>query len=127
MLQPSVDVYILPLSFVDYQVERRKRGKSEVVPMPSDQYTLELTNYTVGELDTQKSRVTGLVVGYTEAVLQDKSILYTLIGCGVTPTVHVAILYSEKYRKFLLILIPPKIHRSEILVIVSCVTRGLDI
>lgn len=77
MLQPSVDVYILPLSFVDYQVERRKRGKSEVVPMPSDQYTLELTNYTVGELDTQRSRVTGLVVGYTEAVLQDKSILYS--------------------------------------------------
>ena len=77
MLQPSVDVYILPLSFVDYRVERRKRGKSEVVPMPSDQYTLELTNYTVGELDTQRSRVTGLVVGYTEAVLQDKSILYS--------------------------------------------------
>ena len=94
MLQPSVDVYILPLSFVDYRVERRKRGKSEVVPMPSDQYTLELTNYTVGELDTQRSRVTGLVVGYTEAVLQDKSILFSHWLRSHPPTVYIAVLYS---------------------------------
>jgi len=76
MLQPSVDVYILPVSFVDYRVERRKHGRTEVVPMPSDQYTLELTNKTVGNLDPQRSRVTGLIVGYTEVVLQDKSILW---------------------------------------------------
>ena len=76
MLQPSVNVYILPLSFVDYRVERRKHGRTEVVPMPCDQYTLELTNSTVGKLDRQRSRVTGLIVGYTEVVLQDKSILY---------------------------------------------------
>ena len=93
MLQPSVDVYILPLSFVDYQVERRKRGKSEVVPMPSDQYTLELTNYTVGELDTQRSRVTGMVVGYTEVVLQDKSILFSHWLWSHPPTVCIAVLY----------------------------------
>ena len=42
--------------------------------MPSDQYSLELTNTTVGSLDTQRSNVTGLVVGDTEVVLQDKSI-----------------------------------------------------
>lgn len=29
MLLPSADVYILPLSYVDYHVERRKHGKSE--------------------------------------------------------------------------------------------------
>ena len=75
MLQPSVDVYILPLSFVDYRVERRKQGRTEVVPMPSEQYTLELTNRTVGTLDKMRSRVTGLVIGVTEVVLQDKSIL----------------------------------------------------
>ena len=74
MLQPSMDVYILPLSFVDYRVERRKQGRTEVVPMPSEQYTLELTNTTVGTLDKQRSRVTGLVIGDTEIVLQDKSI-----------------------------------------------------
>ena len=44
--------------------------------MPSEQYSLELTNTIVGRLDPQRSRVTGLVVGYTEAVLQDKSILF---------------------------------------------------
>ena len=75
MLQPSVDVYILPLSFVVYRVERRKQGKTEVVPMPSEQYSLDLTNTTVGRLDPQRSKVTGLVVGFTEVVLQDKSIL----------------------------------------------------
>lgn len=73
MLQPCSDVYILPLSFVDYRVERRKQGRTEVVPMPSDQYTLELTNTTVGRLDRRRSRVTGLVIGDTELVLQDKS------------------------------------------------------
>ena len=72
MLQPSVDVYILPLSFVDYRVERRKHGRSEFT-MPSEQYSLELTNTTVGKLDSERSRVTGLVVGYTE--VQDISIL----------------------------------------------------
>ena len=75
MLQPSMDVYILPLSFVDYQVERRKHGRSEFITMPSEQYSLELTNTTVGRLDSKRSRVTGLVVGYTEVVLQDISIL----------------------------------------------------
>ena len=30
MLQPSMDVYLLPLSFVDYRVERRKQGRTEV-------------------------------------------------------------------------------------------------
>ncbi len=75
MLQPSMDVYILPLSYVDYEVERRKHGRSDIITMPSEQYSLELTNTTVGKLDRERSRVTGLVVGYTEAVLQDMSIL----------------------------------------------------
>ncbi len=63
MLQPSMDVYILPLSFVQYRVERRKHWRSEVIAMPSEQYSLELTNTTVGRLHPQRSRVTGLVVG----------------------------------------------------------------
>ena len=75
MLQPSADAYIMVQSFLDYQVERKKYGKIEVVSMPSDQYTLELTNLTVGRLDRKRSRVTGLVVGDTEVVLQDRSIL----------------------------------------------------
>ena len=42
--------------------------------MPSEQYSLELTNTTVASLDIQTSNVTGLVIGDTEVVLQDKSI-----------------------------------------------------
>ena len=75
MLQPCVDVYILPLSFVDYRVERRKHGHVETVPLPSDQHSLQLTNTSVAELNARRSRVTGLVLGFTEVVLQDKSIL----------------------------------------------------
>ncbi len=75
MLQPCTDVYILRLSFVDYRVERRRHGRVEQVPLPSDQHSLQLTNETVAELDSQKSRVTGVIIGFTEVVLQDKSIL----------------------------------------------------
>ncbi len=59
MLRPAMDVYILPLSFVDYQVERRKHGRSEFITMPTEQYSLELTNTTVGKLDCERSKVTG--------------------------------------------------------------------
>ena len=83
MLQPSMDVYILPLSFIDYRIERRKHGRSEVITMPSEQYSLELTNTTVGELNLQRSRVTGLVVGYTEIVLQDISILLQRVNLEI--------------------------------------------
>ena len=41
--------------------------------MPSDQYNLVLTNTTVAKLNRLKSRVTGMVIGDTEIVLNDKS------------------------------------------------------
>ena len=53
------------------------QDKTEVVAMPSDQYSLELTNTTVASLDVPTSNVTGLVVGNTEIVLQDKRILHS--------------------------------------------------
>ena len=94
MLQPSADAYILVQSFLDYHVERKKYGKIEVVPMPSDQYTLELTNVTVGRLDRKRSRVTGLVVGDTDVVLQDRSILICVmcVRACVCVRVHACIL-----------------------------------
>ena len=46
-----------------------------VIPMPSNQYYFELTNETVGRLDHTSSQVKGLVIGYTQIVVQDKSIL----------------------------------------------------
>eukprot|EP00731_Ephydatia_muelleri_P025275 Em0017g358a len=89
MLQPSADAYILVQSFLDYHVERKKYGKIEVVPMPSDQYTLELTNLTVGRLDRKRSRVTGLVVGDTEVVLQDRNMLHMPATSRPSATIHV--------------------------------------
>lgn len=75
MLMPSMDVYLLPLSFVDYHIQRRKHGRTEVVPLPSSQYSLHLSNLTVAELDPLLSRVMGLVLGFTEVVVEDQSIL----------------------------------------------------
>ncbi|CAI8026947.1 Nuclear pore membrane glycoprotein 210 [Geodia barretti] len=89
MLQPAMDVYILPYCIVHYTVERKKQGKTEVVVMPSDQYSLELTNTTVASLDTPSSNVTGLVVGDTEVVLQDKNMLHTPSATKPSAGVHV--------------------------------------
>ena len=41
--------------------------------MPSDQYSLELTNETVAVLDRKISRVTGMTIGDTTILLLDKS------------------------------------------------------
>ena len=75
MLIPSMDVYILIFSFVDYHIQRRKHGRIEMVPLPSNRYSLSLSNSTVGELNPELSRVTGLVLGYTEVIVEDQSIL----------------------------------------------------
>ena len=48
MLFPSSDVYILPLSYVDYVVERRKYGRMEILSVPSEQYKFIVANETVG-------------------------------------------------------------------------------
>lgn len=89
MLQPAMDVYILPFCTVHYTVERKKQGKTEVVAMPSEQYSLELTNTTVASLDVQTSNVTGLVIGDTEIVLQDKNMLHTPSATKPTAGIHV--------------------------------------
>ena len=41
--------------------------------MPSDQYSLSITNTTVCSLDRELSRATGRVIGDTNIVLHDKS------------------------------------------------------
>jgi len=74
MLMPSMDVYILPFSFLHYRVQRRKHGVIEVVPLPSPHHSLHLTNSTVAELDNDTSRVLGVELGFTEVVLEDHSI-----------------------------------------------------
>ena len=85
MLFPSADQYIMRFSTVDYRVERRKHGRTEgmavlshgdcpaltpslSVRMPSDQYSLDLTNTTVASLDRSLSRMTGLVIGLSSTV-----------------------------------------------------------
>jgi len=56
-----------------------------VVPMPSSRYYFELTNETVARLDHTSSQVTALVIGYTNLVVQDKSILLCeYIGIHIT-------------------------------------------
>ncbi len=46
------------------------------IPMPSQQYFLELQDAEIGELETKTSIVTALKLGSTELVLKDKSEIY---------------------------------------------------
>ena len=80
MLVPSMDVYILPFSFLHYQVQRRKHGIMEVVPLPSPHHSLHLTNSIVAQLRNSTSRVLGVELGFTEVVLEDHSILQVCWG-----------------------------------------------
>lgn len=48
LLRPAIDVYILPQSYVDYKVERKKHRKIELLKVPSEQYQLSVLNSTVG-------------------------------------------------------------------------------
>ena len=50
-------------------------NSSAVVPMPSSQFELRLSNTTVGQLDVKQSSVMGIQSGYTKVTLVDKSIL----------------------------------------------------
>lgn len=47
-----------------------------VVTMPSTQYRLALGNSSVGSLTESNSMVTGLALGHTQIMLQDRSILF---------------------------------------------------
>ena len=43
------------------------------IPMPSQQYYLEVINNAIGELDVRASVVQAKEAGFTEVVLKDKS------------------------------------------------------
>ena len=49
------------------------------IPMPSQQYFLEVINDAIGELDQKTSVVTAKEQGFTEIVLKDKSKGYFLL------------------------------------------------
>ncbi|KAI6647347.1 Nuclear pore membrane glycoprotein [Oopsacas minuta] len=71
MLFPSSDVYILPLSYVDYVVERRKYGRMEILSVPSEQYKFIVANDTVGYIHRDLPRFTGVQLGQTDVILRD--------------------------------------------------------
>ncbi|XP_065903533.1 nuclear pore membrane glycoprotein 210-like isoform X3 [Dysidea avara] len=89
MIRPASEVYITPFSVIHYQLERIKHGHSEVIPMPSNQYYFELTNETVARLDHASSQVKGLVIGYTQIVVQDKNTLEHLSAIKPSSGIHV--------------------------------------
>ena len=57
-----------------------------VVPLPSNQYSLELTDTSIGELVVDKSRVIGIDYGHTELRLLDSN---TPIDHNVSADVYV--------------------------------------
>ncbi|KAG1690966.1 Nuclear pore membrane glycoprotein 210 [Nymphon striatum] len=72
MLNPAHDVYLLPDCHVQYKVELIKQGRPHEIKMPSDQYYLEVKNSDTVHLDSSRSDVTGLSIGSTTILLNDK-------------------------------------------------------
>ncbi|XP_029186949.2 LOW QUALITY PROTEIN: nuclear pore membrane glycoprotein 210-like [Acropora millepora] len=80
MLKPAHDVYIVVNTSITYSVVRLRQGKVTVVPMPSSQFELRLSNTTVGQLDVKQSSVMGIQSGYTKVTLVDKNMLHIHTG-----------------------------------------------
>lgn len=74
VLNPTSDVYILPEMSIQYQVELIKQRKAHIIPMPSDQYYLEILNTDIAVLNPATSTVTGYKFGFTQIILKDKNI-----------------------------------------------------
>nr|XP_054758778.1 nuclear pore membrane glycoprotein 210-like isoform X1 [Lytechinus pictus] len=72
-LNPSQDIYILVHAYIYYSVEKIRQGKTTIVTMPSTQYRLALGNASVASLTESNSMVTGLVLGHTQIMLQDRN------------------------------------------------------
>ncbi|KAG1651503.1 Nuclear pore membrane glycoprotein 210 [Nymphon striatum] len=89
MLNPAHDVYLLPDCHVQYKVELIKQGRPHEIKMPSDQYYLEVKNSDTVHLDSSRSDVTGLSIGSTTILLNDKNT--TNIGAFRQPSagIHV--------------------------------------
>ncbi|XP_015750175.1 PREDICTED: nuclear pore membrane glycoprotein 210-like, partial [Acropora digitifera] len=80
MLKPAHDVYIVVNTSITYSVVRLRQGKVTVVPMPSSQFELRLSNTTVGQLNVKQSSVMGIQSGYTKVTLVDKNMLHIHTG-----------------------------------------------
>ncbi|XP_067124588.1 nuclear pore membrane glycoprotein 210-like isoform X2 [Centruroides vittatus] len=59
---------------IQYQVELIKQRKAHIIPMPSDQYYLEISNTEIADLNPATSTVTGYKFGFTQIILKDKNI-----------------------------------------------------
>ncbi|NXU54806.1 PO210 protein, partial [Turnix velox] len=84
LLNPAYDIYLLVGTSVQYRVQKIRQGKITDLPMPSDQYELQLQKdmidavgdplWPVARLDQATSVVTALQQGQTNLVLGYKSI-----------------------------------------------------
>ncbi|KAJ8036585.1 hypothetical protein HOLleu_20604 [Holothuria leucospilota] len=85
MLNPSQEIYILPHCQVPFYVEKLRQGKVTVLPMPSNQYSLQVANESVATMDPQTSILTGVTLGDTNVTLRDNNIRegFSLPSTGV--------------------------------------------
>ncbi|XP_072569892.1 nuclear pore membrane glycoprotein 210 [Paramormyrops kingsleyae] len=84
LLSPAYDVYLLVGTSVQYKVQKIRQGKITELSMPCDQYELQLQNsmvdpdgdlpLPVARLKQETSKVLALQRGYTNIVLDHKSL-----------------------------------------------------
>ncbi|RWS29275.1 nuclear pore membrane glycoprotein 210-like protein [Leptotrombidium deliense] len=74
MLIPSHDIYLIPNANIKYAVNMIRSGRTQQIPIPSEQYFFELSDSNVASLNEQSSVVTALKEGSTSIILKDKNI-----------------------------------------------------
>ncbi|KAG8201918.1 hypothetical protein JTE90_027395 [Oedothorax gibbosus] len=87
-LKPA-HIYILPGTQVKYQLELIKQGKAFPVPLPSDQYYLEMGDKSVASLADSISVVTALKYGTTNIVVKDRYITGKEVAYLPSAVIHV--------------------------------------
>ncbi|XP_070200007.1 nuclear pore membrane glycoprotein 210-like [Littorina saxatilis] len=88
MLSPP-DAYVLKHARVKYIVEILRHNSLKLIPMPSQQYYLDVKNTGICILDAQTSMATALEMGSTEIVLKDRNIVMTEFFRQPSAVIHV--------------------------------------
>ncbi|KAL5267879.1 hypothetical protein ACHWQZ_G004806 [Mnemiopsis leidyi] len=88
LLNPPYDVWMLPLTQIRYKAERRQHGRKTDIKFPSEQYSLKLSNTTIGEI-SDDTTVTSLMLGDSDVILVDKNVQHLPLGTPPHTTIHV--------------------------------------
>ena len=88
-LVPSSNVYLVPHGQITYGVQMIKAQQLKDLPMPNEQYYMEIHDPLVAKLDTKSSTVTAIKEGSTAVILRDRNLK---VETGLTqPTAAISV------------------------------------